>query len=222
MAGGVTAALAARGQQPGADAPHPWRWVPSISLDNRNPLSADAAVRVIGLNMGASPRGARYRVGLTAYTLRRDYNQLYTYQGKGKNRKVKDTYSPQLSLLYFTPNFSYTFLRHRFVELSVPVDIGIGRSHYTVTDENGATITDTRQAFVPAELGLGVLLKPTRWVGLSGGIGYRMSLTRMEYEDDFNGWYYSYRLVLFVGPIWHDLRSFIRRQQAMLPPPTEE
>ena len=227
----VLAGLAARGQQapsppPLAPAHHPWRWVPSIALDNRNPLSADAAVRVIGLNVGAMPRGKPYRVGLTAYTLRRDYTQLYTYSGKGKSQKIKDTYSPALNLFYFTPNFSYTFLRSRFLELSVPVDVGLGRSHYTVTNEKNQVITDTKGLFVPAEIGLGVLVRPTRWVGLSGGIGYRVSLTDMAFEDDFNGWYYSYRLSLFVGPIWQDVRAHCRSQLAWrrahrLPPGAE-
>jgi hypothetical protein len=213
--GGLLAAGAAQAQAPdtlGAPRPRAGRWVPSIGLDNRNPLEAAAAVRVIGLNVGLLRRDAPYRVGFTAYTLRRDYNQLYTYSGKGKNQKVKAIYSPQLALLYFTPNFTYTFLRRRFIELSVPVDMGVGRSHYTVTSEKGTLLTDQRGVFVPAEIGLGVLLKPTRWVGLSGGFGYRRSLTRMDYEDDFNGWYYSYRLNFFLGPIWHDARGYCRRR----------
>lgn len=212
----VLSGLAAHAQQ--APAP-PRRWVPSLALDNRNPLNADAAVRVIGLNVGAMLRGTPYRLGLAAYTLRRDYTQYYTYLGRGKNQKIKDTFSPALSLLYFTPNFTYTFVRHRFVELSLPVDVGLGRSHYTVTDENGHVSTSTRALFVPAEIGLGVLLKPTRWVGVSGGIGYRQSLTDIDFEDDFNGWYYSYRLCLFVGPIWHDLRGYLHRQAALPPSP---
>jgi len=223
LAGLLLSSGAAHAQAP-ADTlgplPRHWRWVPSVSLDNRNPVDATAAVRVIGLNVGLMRRGAPYRIGLTAYTLRRDYNDFYTYRGRGKNKKIKDTYSPQLELLYFTPNFTYTFLRHRFIELSLPVDVGVGRSNYTVTNEKGTVIQEQRGAFVPAELGLGVLLKPTRWVGLSGGFGYRRSLTRMEYEDDFNGWYYSYRLVLFIGPIWHDFRAYLRRQ-AQLPPSPE-
>lgn len=216
--------LAAHAQAPDTlrPLPRPWRWVPSVSLDNRNPLEADAAVRVIGLNVGVMRRGTPYRLGLTAYTLRRNYNQLYTYTGKGKNQKVKNSYSPELNLLYFTPNFTYTFFRHRLLELSIPVDAGLGRSHYTVTDKSGTVITDQRGLFVPAEIGLGVLLKPTRWVGLSGGLGYRRSLGDIDYREDFNGWYYSYRLVLFVGPIWRDVTGYLRRQAQLPPMPDPE
>ncbi|QKG55809.1 hypothetical protein GKZ68_03615 [Hymenobacter sp. BRD128] len=190
------------------------RFLPSLSIDNRNSFVQSSAVRIIGLNLGLLPRGKPYRLGLGGYTLRRSYSQLYTYSGKGKNAKLKDTFSPELNLRYLTPNFTYIFLRRRFIELSIPVDIGLGRSHYTVTDEKGNVSTDNKGLFFPAEIGFGVLLKPTRWVGVSGAVGYRVSLKEIDYKEDFDGWYYSYRLNLFVGPIWHDLRRAHRDWRA--------
>ena len=194
--------------------PHLPRWSPSLVLDNRDSFVQSSAVRIIGLNVGVVLRGKPYRLGLGAYTLSRSYAELYTYSGKGKNRKLKDTLTPELSLTYFTPNFTYTFFKRRFVELSVPVDIGLGRSHYTITDEKGNVTTDNRGLFIPAEIGLGVLLKPTRWVGVSGGAGYRVSLKEIDYKEDFNGWYYSYRLNLFVGNIWHDCQQYRQHRRA--------
>jgi len=194
--------------------PHVPRVGFSLVLDNRNSFVQASAVRIIGLNVGVVPRGKPYRLGLGAYTLRRSYAELYTYAGKGRNRRLKDTLTPALSLTYFTPNFSYTFFNRRFIELSIPVDVGLGRSHYTITDENGRVTTDNRGLFVPAEIGVGVLLKPTRWVGISGAAGYRVSLKEIDYKEDFNGWYYSYRLNLFVGNIWHDWRQYWQRCRA--------
>jgi len=178
-----------------------------VALDNRNSFVQASAVRIIGLTVSLTPADRHYRLGLAGYTLRRDYSQLYTYAGKGKTRKLKDTLTPALSLTYFAPSFTYTFFRRRFIELSIPVDVGLGRSHYTITDENNNTLTDRQGLFFPAEVGLGVLLKPTRWIGLSGGAGYRLSLKQIDYKEDFDGWYYSYRVNLFAGAIWHDLRA---------------
>lgn len=216
---GCLGAATCQGQRmgrPAADssAPHVPRMGLSVVIDNRNSFVQASAVRIIGLNIGVVPRGKPYRLGLGAYTLRRSYAELYTYSGKGKNRKLKDTLTPALSLTYFTPNFAYTFFHHRYIELSVPVDIGLGRSHYTVTDEKGKVTTDNRGLFIPAEVGLGVLLKPTRWVGISGAAGYRLSLKEIDYKEDFTGWYYSYRLNLFVGNIWHDWRAHRQRVRA--------
>ena len=223
------AALPALAQQPapGPAAPPSRvpRFVPSLIIDNRNSFVQASAVRIIGLNIGLTPRGKRYRLGLAGYTLRRNYAQLYTYSGKGKKQKLKDTLTPELSLTYFTPNFAYTFYHGRWLELSIPVDVGIGRSHYTITDERGKVTTDTKGLFFPAEIGVGVLLKPTRWVGLSGAVGYRASLKEIDYKEDFNGWYYSYRLNLFVGAIWHDFkhaRQLRAARRATLPPTQPE
>ncbi|MGI4862883.1 MAG: hypothetical protein ACRYFZ_03100 [Janthinobacterium lividum] len=226
LAAALAAAAPGHAQQPTADTcavsqpvlvPVPVR-VPrlglSIILDNRNSFVQESAVRIIGLNVGVVPRGKRYRLGLGAYTLRRNYSDLYTYSGKGKNQRLKDTLTPALDLTYFTPNFTYTFFNRRFIELSVPVDIGLGRSHYTITDEKGKLTTDTKGLFIPAEIGLGVLLKPTRWVGISGTAGYRVSLKEIDYKEDFDGWYYGYRLNLFVGNIWHDCRHYQQRCRA--------
>ncbi|MFD1874130.1 hypothetical protein [Hymenobacter bucti] len=215
---GYLSAATCRGQglggQLASGGRRPPRFSPSVSIDNRNSFVQASAVRIIGVNVGVMPRGKPYRLGLGAYTLRRSYADLYTYAGRGKNRKLKDTLTPALSLTYFTPNFAYTFLNRRFIELSVPVDIGLGRSHYTVTDEKGKVTTDSRGLFIPAEVGVGVLLKPTRWVGISGAAGYRLSLKEIDYQEDFNGWYYSYRLNLFVGAIWHDWRAHRQRVRA--------
>jgi hypothetical protein len=227
VASGLLAASVACAQAPAADSSRAPRPAPrlgfSLILDNRNSFVQASAVRIIGLNVGVVPRGKPYRLGLGVYTLRRSYADLYTYSGRGKNRRLLDTLTPALSLTYFTPNFSYTFFHRRFIELSIPVDVGLGRSHYTITDENGKVTTDNRGLFIPAEIGVGVLLKPTRWVGISGAAGYRMSLKEIDYKEDFNGWYYSYRLNLFVGNIWHDWRHWQQqcraRRLSQLPAP---
>ena len=202
------------GSPPVAATPQSPRVAFSVILDNRNSFVQESAVRIIGLNVGLVPRGKKYRLGLGAYTLRRSYSQLYIYSGKGKRMKLKDTLTPELDLTYFTPNVAYTFYNRRFIELSVPVDVGLGRSHYTVTDENGKVTTNDEGLFFPAEIGFGVLLKPTRWVGISGAVGYRVSLKEIDYKEDFDGWYYGYRLNLFVGNIWHDWQRYRHARQA--------
>ena len=185
-----------------------------ISLDNRDSFVQSSAVRVIGLNAGVVLPGRRWRVGLGAYTLSRSYTDLYIYQyRKGRRtKKILDTLTPSLSLSYFTPNLSYVFLQRRWLEVSVPLEVGLGSSHYTITNERGSLTTDNSGLFVPVEIGLAVLLKPTRWVGVSGSVGYRKSVLEIDYKDDFDGWYFSYRLNVFVGVIWRDWRQHQQRR----------
>ncbi|GAC1586937.1 MAG: hypothetical protein NVS3B25_02460 [Hymenobacter sp.] len=186
-----------------------------LSLDNRESFVQSSAVRVIGLNAGVVVPNGRWRLGLGAYTLSRDYADLYVYQYRNgrRTKKILDTLTPQLDLTYLTPNVSYVFFQRPWLEVSVPLEVGMGRSHYTVTDQNGKTPTNERGLFVPVEAGVAVLLKPTRWVGVSGSVGYRKSVLEIDYKEDFDGLYFSYRLNVFVGNIWRDLH---RRQQQRL------
>ncbi|MBF9141635.1 hypothetical protein [Hymenobacter properus] len=183
-----------------------------LSLDNRESFVQSSAVHVVGLNAGVVLPNHRWRLGVGGYTLSRDYATLYTYQYKNgkRTKKIADTLTPQLSLTYLTPNVSYVFVHRPWLEISLPLEVGLGRSHYTVTDQNGNTPTNTRGLFVPVEAGVAVLLKPFRWVGVSGSLGYRKSVFEVDYKEDFDGLYFSYRLNVFVGVIWHDWR---RHQQ---------
>ena len=181
-----------------------------ISLDNRESFVQSSAVHIIGANAGVVLPGRRWRLGLGGYTLSRDYTALYIYQYKNgkRTKKAPDTLTPQLSLTYLTPNVSYVFFQRPWLEISLPLEVGLGRSHYTVTDQTGKTTTDSRGLFVPVEAGLSVLVKPLRWVGVSGSVGYRKSVFEIDYKDDFDGMYFSYRLNVFVGIIWRDLRQY--------------
>ena len=184
-----------------------------LSLDNRESFVQSSAVHIIGLNAGLVLPGRRWRLGLGAYTLSRDYADLYIYQYKNgkRTKKLLDT-TPQLDLTYFTPNISYVFFQRPWLEVSVPLEVGLGGSHYVETDARGTTFNDHRGLFVPVELGVAVLLKPTRWVGVSGSVGYRKSVLEVDYQDDFDGMYFSYRLNVFVGNIWRDLRQHQQRR----------
>lgn len=191
-----------------------------LSLDNRNSFVQSSAVYIIGLNAGLVLPGQRWRVGLGGYTLRRDYADQFVYQYKNgkRTKKIADTLTPQLSLTYLTPNISYVFFQRRWLEISIPLEAGLGRSHYTETDQNGNTQVDNHGLFVPIEAGLAVLVRPIRWVGVSGSVGYRKSVLETDYKDDFDGMYFSYRLNVFVGAIWRDWRQY-RQQRRVQPPP---
>ena len=186
-----------------------------LSLDNRESFVQASAVRIIGLNAGIMLPNRRWRVGLGGYTLSRSYADLYVYQIKNgkRTKKVIDTLTPQLDLTYFTPNISYVFFQRRWLEISLPVDFGLGRSHYTETNQNDQVKTDTRGLFFPVEAGVNVLVKPFRWVGVSGSLGYRKSVFEVDYKEDFDGLYFSYRLNVFVGNIWRDWRAYRRQRR---------
>lgn len=186
-----------------------------LSLDNRQSFLQSSAVRVIGLNAGVVLPGHRWRLGLGAYTLSRDYANLYVYQYRNgkRTKKIIDTLTPQLDLTYLTTNAAYVFCQRPWLELSVPLEAGMGRSHYTETDQNGRVATSSRGLFVPVQAGLAVLIRPVRWAGVSGSLGYRKSMLEIDYKEDFDGLYFSYRLNVFMGVIWRDWRQYRQARQ---------
>lgn len=194
-----------------------------LSLDNRQSFVQASAVRIIGLNAGIMLPNRRWRVGLGGYTLSRSYTNLYVYQIKNgkRTKKIIDTLTPQLDLTYFTPNVSYVFFQRRWLEISLPIEFGLGRSHYTETNQSDQVKTDTRGLFFPVEAGVNVLVKPFRWVGVSGSVGYRKSVLEIDYKEDFDGLYFSYRLNVFVGAIWRDWRAYRRQRRPTALPPTK-
>ena len=182
----------------------------SVILDNRNSFIGSSAVKIYGLNVGVRFHRNKYRLGLGIYALRRNYEQLYFYS---RRYQAQDTLSPTLSLFFMTPNFAYTFYNSRWLELSVPVEVGFGTSHFTVRNAKEQVVRERKGLFVPAEIGLGILLKPTRWVGIGGLIGYRKSLAEVDFKGDFDGLFYSYRLNIFLGNILQDVRKIRERKR---------
>ena len=152
---------------------------------------------------------------IAPFHVSRDYTALYIYQYKNgkRTKKAPDTLTPQLDLTFLTPNVSYVFFQRPWLEISLPLEVGLGRSHYTVTDQTGKTTTDSRGLFVPVEAGVSVLVRPFRWVGVSGSVGYRKSVFEIDYKEDFDGLYFSYRLNVFVGAIWRDWRAYCRQRR---------
>ena len=190
-----------------------------LSLDNRQSFVQASAVHIIGLNAGILLPNRRWRVGLGGYTLSRNYSDLYVYQIKNgrRTKKVVDTLTPQLDLTYFTPNVSYILFQRRWFEISLPVGFGLGRSHYTETNQYDQLKTNTRGLFFPVEAGVNLLVKPFRWMGVSGSVGYRKSVLEIDYKEDFDGLYFSYRLNVFVGAIWRDWRAYRLQRRPAAP-----
>ncbi|MES2733498.1 MAG: hypothetical protein V4714_17270 [Bacteroidota bacterium] len=185
----------------------------SLILDNRDSFVKNSPVKIHGINVGVKYR-KRYRIGLGAYTLRRNY-QEHTYVSVQDHR---DTLFPLLNLYFITPNFAYTVYNTRWVELSVPFEVGVGNSRFSISNTSQVMVKEKSGLFVPVSGGLSVLFKPTRWVGLSALAGYRKSMMEVDFKGDFDGWYYSYRVNIFLGNILADYRQYLEKKRQSKPP----
>jgi hypothetical protein len=180
----------------------------SLVLDNRESFVKNTPVKIHGINVGIKYR-KRYRIGLGFYTIRKNY-QEHTYVSVQDH---SDTLFPLLNLYFLTPNFAYTFYNSRWVELSAPLEVGLGNSHLSIQNTSDVVVKDKSSLFMPVSAGLSVLVKPTRWIGFSILAGYRKSLMEAGAKGDFDGWYYSYRVNIFLGNILADYRQYVGKKR---------
>jgi hypothetical protein len=181
----------------------------SFILDNRYTFIHGDQVQVNGLNIGLK-LGNGMRIGMGAYHLQKDLTTKYFYS---RRTGQTDSLQPELKLSFLTPNFSYTFYHSRWLELSAPLEAGVGFSSFAVSHSSGREARFRMGTFLPVSAGLTVLFKPTRWVGCSLDAGYRKAWRISDMPANFDGWYYGYRLNIFVGNILADLRQHWNQQK---------
>ncbi|TAE00760.1 MAG: hypothetical protein EAZ97_04905 [Bacteroidetes bacterium] len=113
----------------------------------------------------------------------------------------------ELSLYFFTLSPEYIFFYRSYLELSVPLEFGIGYSSLKTVNDQGLVFNEKNGVFVPLESGLNILIKPTRWFGIIARGGYRKTINVSGFEADYDGWYYNYGLAIFLGNIYRDLKK---------------
>lgn len=128
-----------------------------------------------------------------------DQNNAITYQ--------------ELLLKYITLTYEYKIVDTRFFELDVPMEVGLGNYIYNLKDETQSKLLWEEHG--PIKLtggGVQIILKPFRWIGLSGMAGYRITAFNKKTNLNFNGGYYSYGIWIDLRRIYRDIKfyGFIR------------
>ncbi len=213
------------------------KWNFDLQLDQRtsyyNSTTSEfssSAVSIIGLSLGWTHKG-RFRIGAGGYfsnvggkkTILYKYNpiiqqqapnaQIYTLS-QGKVYLV----NYNMQLYYITPSFEYAYYKSKWLDLSIPLEIGVGYSKLLLTDntsgENIPLITKSGQLgksdsyLIPSQIGAAMMINLSKDVGLSAAFGYRYVLyeSAANLGDDFNAFYWQAGLQLFPGNIKSDLK----------------
>lgn len=96
----------------------------------------------------------------------------------------------------------------RFFELDIPLEIGLGSYHISLEDTFAhKIITDKRGGVSLTAGGVNVILKPVKWIGVSGTAGYRLALDKNP-NLNFSGAYYSVGLWIDLRQIYRDTRFY--------------
>ena len=175
--------------------PHPF-----VSLDSRNSFIDNSLVNIFGIK-GGLRYNKRLSFGLGYYQLYNPpgnlHEDLYYINSLGKPYIIQKG----LKMFYFAANVDYAFYRTKHWELSMPLQIGIGKTFYQYT-ENGIKHKTNQSANFVYEPTISVDYKIVRWVGISADFGYRFMVTQnRKLNQQFNSPIVAFGIAIYYSEI---------------------
>ena len=170
-------------------------------LDSRNSFIANSRAKIFGVKLGLSYcKRVHFGVG---------YNQLYPpatdFNKKiyvNENTLLKDSAIAKLNMFYFSAHVEYIYYQTKHWELSIPLQIGIGKTNYKyIYLDEKYRIEDTFNfIYEPA---ISVEYKPIKWIGIGADIGYRFMVTDYrKLNQKFNSPTYAFKFLIYYSEIF--------------------
>ena len=182
---------------------------PWLAIDQRNSwIKNDKGAKRVPVTINGIQAGLivkeKHTVGLGLYSINRQTEKPV----KLIDQSNKITYE-ELLLKYITLCYQYKIVNTRFFQLDVPLEVGLGRYIYNLKDETQTLLL--WQEIGPLKLtggGVEIVLKPLKWIGISGMAGYRITIFNKRTNLNFNGAYYSYGIWVDLRQIYRDLKVY--------------
>ncbi len=113
----------------------------------------------------------------------------------------------QLKFHYVNTMFEYEFYSNYPWHISVPLVVGAGNSHYEYIDHNTHERLSTKNfPVVLFEPSVNASYNIIEWIGVSGGLGYRVALnSTKDFKKNFNSPIYVIQLKFFFDAIYKDV-----------------
>jgi hypothetical protein len=170
-------------------------------LDGRNSFIENSRAKIFGLKLGIS-YGKRVHFGL-------GYNQLYP-PASAFDKKIyfADSWgelypiTAHLHMYYISAYAEYTFYQTKHWELSMPLQIGIGKSYYNYLFLGKTIKTDETFNFI-YEPAVSIQYKFVKWFGVGADVGYRFMLTNDRHLNrSFTSPTYAFKFLVYYGEIF--------------------
>jgi hypothetical protein len=174
----------------------PPRWV--VKLDVRGSFISNQNVRVVGVKLGLEhARRFQYGVG---------YSFLLTPVEREQEVPGVGEVVARLRLGYVTPYVDYAFYQRGNWEVRLPVQIGLGAGSLGYRDADGRRHRIRRSGLVFYEPAMTVQYRFMKYLGVGGGIGYRLVLHTSEgLGEQLTAPTYTLGFRVFFDDIWRDL-----------------
>lgn len=105
------------------------------------------------------------------------------------------------ALNYFDFSYQYILFNTKYFQAFLPLEFGYG--NFKITSNSAtSTFSDFSGDFIPISAGVQLIVKPIKWLGISGMAGYRY-VKQEQAALNLKGFYYS-------AGVWLDIRQIYR------------
>jgi hypothetical protein len=188
---------------------------PAFDFDQRFSFIRSKEVNIWGQRAGVLVN-EKFKVG----------GGIYFLHDKQKNITLdigaSAAYNAFRNLYFGTCYFEPFVFRYKFVEFSIPIEAGFGKSIYKVYNaSSGELLSTEKRDFLPTGTGLSLSFKlppigrfkPTRWFGINFLAGYRYCLLENYFQTHYNGAFWSVSGAIFLDRVTDDYRDWHRKRQ---------
>ncbi|MBK8848250.1 MAG: hypothetical protein IPO27_17615 [Bacteroidetes bacterium] len=173
---------------------------PSVygGFESRNSFVQGATADLSGLKVGLSFDNT-IKFSFARYKLISDIVEVK----KVRLANLQDTLvRANLQLLYYAPGVEYIIYKKDPWQVSIPVEIGIGKSYFTYFVSKGKKDRAFESGILLIEPGISGHYKVMRWVGVGFGIGYRAMLkNNPDIDTRVSNFTFSIGVKLFFSEI---------------------
>jgi hypothetical protein len=167
---------------------------PYLRLESRNSFINKQPVRLFGFLVGAT-FVEKHVLSAGFYFLdKRKESPLSILDGRYNVNHF-------FALNYFDFSYQYILFNTKYFQSFVPIEFGYGK--FKITSNNAtSTFSDFSGDFIPISAGVQLIVKPIKWLGISGMAGYRY-VKQEQAALNLRGFYYS-------AGVWVDIRQIYR------------
>lgn len=175
-------------------------------FDSHNSFISNSRAKVLGVKLGFN-YGNRLYFGI-------GYNQLYpssknfdkeVYYANSNN--MRDSVSASLQLFYFSAHIEYVYYQTKHWNLSIPVQLGFGKTDYQFNLSNEKKEVESAFVFI-YEPAVSVEYKFVKWIGIGADVGFRFIVSDYKQTNQkFNSPTYAFNLLIYYNEIYKSLAN---------------
>ena len=173
-----------------------------IKFDSRHSFITNTSARFWGIKAGAN-FNETFAIGLGFNYL---YSKvLFSYGGITVNSFTGTDVDLRLKYYYFSPYIEYFFYRNKKWQMSIPVQIGIGKSYYlnVANNKKERQFSSFMLSYEPA---ITVDYKIIPYIGIGAGVVYRLMMASSSVTSlQFNAPMYIFKLKIYFKQIGEDI-----------------